>query len=202
MSGTTPALAVWQRNAPSSFHVLAKPTGAICNLDCTYCFFLSKDTLYPRSKFRMTDDTLELYVRQTIESQQPPHVTIAWQGGEPTLMGLDFFRHAHSLAGRYLRRGMTLEHTIQTNGILLDAEWCQFLRDNNFLVGLSMDGPQAMYDAYRVDKAGAGTFSRVMQAARLMLEHGVEFNILCSVHDANADQPAAQRAGRRWSDAD
>jgi uncharacterized protein len=137
----------------------------------------------------MTEDTLEAYVRQMIESQQSPHVTIAWQGGEPTLMGLDFFRHAHSLAGRYLRRGMTLEHTIQTNGILLDAEWCRFLRDNHFLVGLSMDGPQTMHDAYRVDKAGSGTFSRVMQAARLMQEHSVEFNILCSVHDRNADQP-------------
>jgi uncharacterized protein len=104
-------------------------------------------------------------------------------------MGLDFFRRAHSLARKYLRAGMTLEHTIQTNGILLDAEWCRFLRENCFLVGLSMDGPQAMHDAYRVDKAGAGTFSRVLTAARLMQEYGVEFNILCSVHDANADHP-------------
>jgi uncharacterized protein len=189
MPGTSQAVAIWPRNAPSSFHVLAKPTGAICNLDCKYCFFLSKDALYPGSKFRMADDTLEAYVRQMIESQQSPHVTIAWQGGEPTMMGLDFYRHASALAHKYLRRGMTLEQTIQTNGILLDDSWCEFLRENGFLVGLSLDGPQAMHDTYRVDKAGAPTFARVMRAARLMQQHKVEFNVLCTVHDANANRP-------------
>jgi uncharacterized protein len=181
---------VWPRNAPSSIHVLAKPTGAICNLDCKYCFFLSKETLYPGSKFRMEPDTLEAYVKQVIESQQSSHVTIAWQGGEPTLMGLDFFRNASALARKYLRRGATLEHTIQTNGILLDRQWCEFLRENSFLVGLSIDGPQAMHDAYRVDKTGAPTFSQVMRAARLMQQHQVEFNVLCTVHDANVNHPA------------
>jgi uncharacterized protein len=168
---------------------MAKPTGAICNLDCKYCFFLSKEALYPRSKFRMSDEILEAYVRQTIESQRSPYVTIAWQGGEPTLMGLDFFRYASALARKYLRPGMTLEHTIQTNGILLDEDWCVFLHENAFLVGLSMDGPQAMHDAYRVDKAGAPTFTSVNRAARLMKEHGVEFNVLCTVHDANVGHP-------------
>jgi len=137
----------------------------------------------------MGNDTLEAYIRQVIESQQTPLVTIAWQGGEPTLMGLDFFRRASALARKYLPRGATLEHTIQTNGILLDEEWCDFLHENTFLVGLSMDGPQEMHDAYRVDKSGAPTFSRVMRAARLMQERQVEFNILCTVHKANVDHP-------------
>ena len=180
---------VWPRNAPSYFHLLAKPTGAICNLDCKYCFFLSKDALYPGSKYRMTDDTLEAYIKQVLESQRSDQVTIAWQGGEPTLMGLDFFRHASALAKKYAPPGVALEHTIQTNGILLDEEWCEFLRDNKFLVGLSMDGPQHMHDAYRVDKAGGPTFAKVMHAAGLMQQHRVEFNILCTVHDANVEQP-------------
>jgi uncharacterized protein len=180
---------VWPRQAPSSIHVLAKPTGAICNLDCEYCFFLSKDALYPGSKFQMADDTLDAYIRQVIESQRSNHVTIAWQGGEPTLMGLDFFRRASALARRYLRAGAVLEHTIQTNGILLDDEWCEFLRENGFLVGLSMDGPQAMHDAYRVNKAGDPTFSQVLRAARLMQHHKVEFNVLCTVHDVNVRHP-------------
>jgi uncharacterized protein len=180
---------VWPRHAPSAFHVLAKPTGAICNLDCKYCFFLSKDSLYPGSKFRMSDDTLETYIKQVIESQRSPLVTIAWQGGEPTLMGLEFFRRASSLAQKYLPPGVGLEHTIQTNGILLNEEWCEFLRDNNFLVGLSLDGPREMHDTYRVDKSGAPTFTKVMRAARLMQQHKVEFNVLCTVHKANADHP-------------
>ncbi len=189
MHGVPHGLKVWPRNAPSSFHVLAKPAGAICNLDCTYCFFLSKEALYPHSKFRMDNDILEAYVRQTIESQRSSHVTIAWQGGEPTLMGLDFFRRATALARRYLRAGMTLEQTIQTNGMLLDEEWCEFLHENSVLVGLSIDGPRAVHDAYRVDKAGSPTFSRVMRAARLMQKCDVDFNVLCTIHKANADHP-------------
>jgi uncharacterized protein len=179
----------WPRNAPSNFHVLAKPTGAICNLDCKYCFFLSKEALYAGSKFRMTDDTLEAYIKQVVESQREQSVTIAWQGGEPTLMGLDFFRRATVLARKYIRPGVVLEHTIQTNGILLDEEWCDFLRENNFLVGLSVDGPQEIHDTYRVDKSNNPTFSKVMCAARLMQAHEVEFNVLCTVHDANVSHP-------------
>ncbi len=176
-------------NAPPYFHILTKPTGAICNLDCKYCFFLSKEELYPGSPFRMADDTLEMYIRQVIESQSAPEVTIAWQGGEPTLMGLEFFQHSMELVEKYRRPGMEVQHTIQTNGTRLDEDWCWFLRENKFLVGLSMDGPQQMHDAYRVDKGGAGTFNRVMQAARLMQQNNVEFNILCTVHAANAGSP-------------
>ena len=153
----------------SWFHVLTKPTGAICNLDCKYCFFLSKEELYPNSKFRMTDEVLERYIRQQCESQAAlPEVTISWQGGEPTLMGLDFFRRSVELAAKYRRPAQSVQYTIQTNGTLLDAEWCAFFREHRVLVGLSVDGPREQHDAYRVDKGGHPTFEKVMHAARLM----------------------------------
>jgi len=172
----------------SSFHVLTKPTGAICNLDCKYCFFLSKEELYPNSKFRMTDEVLERYIRQQCESQAAlPEVTISWQGGEPTLMGLDFFRRSVELAAKYRRPAQSVQYTIQTNGTLLDAEWCAFFREHRVLVGLSIDGPREQHDAYRVDKGGHPTFDKVMQAARLMQHHQVDFNVLCTVHAKNAD---------------
>jgi uncharacterized protein len=176
-------------NASSYFHVLAKPTGAICNLDCKYCFFLSKEMLYPGSRFRMADELLETYIRQTIESQGATQVNIAWQGGEPTLMGLDFFRRSIEYEKKYLKPGTAIENTLQTNGVELNEEWCEFFRENNFLIGLSVDGPREMHDAYRVDKGGHPTFDRVMRAARLMQKHKVEFNILCTVHAANVEHP-------------
>jgi uncharacterized protein len=174
----------------SSFHVLTKPTGAICNLDCKYCFFLSKEELYPNSKFRMTDEVLERYIRQQCESQAAlPEVTISWQGGEPTLMGLDFFRRSVELAAKYRQPAQSVQYTIQTNGTLLDAEWCAFFREHRVLVGLSIDGPREQHDAYRVDKGGHPTFDKVMRAARLMQQHQVDFNVLCTVHAKNADHP-------------
>jgi uncharacterized protein len=173
-----------------SFHVLVKPTGAACNLACAYCFYLSKEELYPGSKFRMTYSTLELYIRQLLECQQGPSVSIAWQGGEPTLMGLDFFRRSVELAERHRRPGQAVEHTIQTNGTLIDEEWCAFFRENRFLVGLSMDGPPDIHDRYRLDKGDHPTHARVLAAARLMADQGVDFNILCTVHAANEDRGA------------
>lgn len=172
----------------AAFHVLAKPTGAICNLDCKYCFFLSKEELYPDSRFRMSEAVLERYIRQRLESQ-PQEATIAWQGGEPTLMGLKFFRRVMELTQQYRRPGQEIQHTLQTNGTLIDAQWCEFLREHHFLVGLSIDGPRALHDAYRVDKRGRPTFDKVERAARLMQQHGVEFNVLCTVHAQNADRP-------------
>jgi uncharacterized protein len=174
--------------APAGFHLLAKPTGAVCNLDCTYCFFLSKEALYPGSPFRMPDDLLELYLKQLIESHQTPVITVAWQGGEPTLMGLDFFRRSIELVERYKRPGQAIEHTIQTNGTRIDGEWCEFFREHGFLVGLSMDGPADIHDTYRVDKGGRPTHGRVLAAARLMMDRGVDVNILCTVHAANEDR--------------
>ena len=175
--------------APLAFHVMAKPTGARCNLDCAYCFFLKKEHLYPDSNFRMTDEVMEQFIRQTIEGHRVPQVTIAWQGGEPTLMGLDFFRRSLEVQKKYAKPGTRIENTFQTNGILLDDEWCRFFHDNNFLIGLSMDGPGHLHDVYRRDRRGRGTFARVLNAARLLQKHRVEFNILCTVNRTNADHP-------------
>lgn len=176
-------------DAPPAFHLLAKPTGAKCNLDCAYCFFLDKEMLYPESSFRMSDELLETYIKQLIESHQTDQVTIAWQGGEPTLMGLDFYRKAVALAEKYRRPGMTLEHTMQTNGTLLDDEWCAFFKEKNFLIGISIDGPRHLHDVYRVDKAGRPTFDRVMSGLQHLKNHDVEFNILTAVNRINADHP-------------
>ena len=173
----------------ANFHVLAKPTGAVCNLDCKYCFFLSKEMLYPGSRFRMADQLLETYVRQLLESEAGPEVSIAWQGGEPTLMGLDFFKRAVDYAERYKRPDQTLAYTIQTNGTRLDDEWAAFFKAHKYLVGLSIDGPRELHDAYRVDKGGQGTFDSVIRGWRLLQKHGVDVNILCTVHAANGDHP-------------
>ncbi len=168
---------------------MAKPTGARCNLACDYCFFLKKDRLYPGSSFRMSDEVMQSYIRQTIEAHRVPDVTIAWQGGEPTLMGLDFFRRAVAAEKQFARPGQRIENTLQTNGTLLDAEWCRFLHENQFLVGLSLDGPRELHDAYRHDKKGKPVFDRVVRAARLMQEHQVEFNVLCTINAVNSLHP-------------
>jgi uncharacterized protein len=177
------------RNAPPAFHVLIKPTGAICNLDCKYCFFLSKEMLYPGSRFEMAEDVLEAYLKQLLESHRDPDVDVAWQGGEPTLMGLDFFKLSIALVNKLKRPGQNIQHTIQTNGTLLDDEWCAFLKQNNFLVGLSMDGPKDLHDVYRVNKGGAGSFDQVMRGLNCLKTHGVDFNIICTVHAANQHFP-------------
>ena len=126
---------------PRAFHLLAKPTGAVCNLDCSYCFFLSKEMLYPGSRFRMADELLEEYVRQLIEAHASvPEVAIAWQGGEPTMMGVDFFRRSVELAQRHLRPGQRAAYTIQTNGTLLDEEWASFFRSTTSWSGSRSTG--------------------------------------------------------------
>jgi uncharacterized protein len=176
-------------NAPPAFHLLAKPTGAVCNLDCKYCFFLSKEMLYPGSQFRMADELLETYLRQLLEAHQTPDVTVAWQGGEPTLMGLDFFRHSVELVEKYKKPGQQVQHTIQTNGTKIDDEWATFFKENNFLVGLSIDGPQPLHDTYRVNKGGAGTYEQVLRGWQILQKHEVDTNILCTVHAANSDHP-------------
>jgi uncharacterized protein len=172
---------------PPAFHLLAKPTGALCNLDCAYCFFLSKEMLYPGSRFRMADDLLELYIRQLIETHRTPEVTIAWQGGEPTLMGLDFFRRSVELAERHAG-GKQIEYTIQTNGTLLDDEWGQFFKRHGFLVGISIDGPRELHDAFRVDKGGKGSFDKVMRGLDVLRRHDVDYNTLTTLHSANAER--------------
>jgi uncharacterized protein len=177
-------------NAPPAFHLLAKPTGAVCNLDCKYCFFLSKEMLYPGSRFRMADELLDTYIRQLIESHaRAPDVNIAWQGGEPTLMGLDFFKRSVEYAEKYRRPNQQIVYTIQTNGTRLDDDWGAFFKQHNFLVGISIDGPREMHDAYRVNKGGQGSFDQVLRGLDFLKKHQVDFNILCTVHAANQDHP-------------
>ncbi len=174
---------------PPAFHVMTKPRGAICNLDCDYCFYLSKEDLYPGASFRMSDETLENYTRQYIQSQRAPEVNFAWQGGEPTLMGLDFFRKAVAYQKKYARPGMRIENALQTNGTLLDDEWCQFFAENRFLIGISLDGPREAHDLYRRDKGRSPTFERVLHSIELLKSHKVDFNILTCVSAANVHQP-------------
>ena len=173
---------------PPAFHLLAKPTGAVCNLDCSYCFFLSKEMLYPGSRFRMADELLEGYLRQLIEAHPTvPEVAIAWQGGEPTLMGLEFFRRSIELADQYLQPGQRAAYTIQTNGTLLDEEWAAFFKEHDFLVGISIDGPRELHDAYRVNKGGKGSFDQVIKGLDHLRAAGVEWNALTTVHARNGE---------------
>jgi uncharacterized protein len=176
----------WQ---PRAFHVMTKPRGAICNLDCQYCYYLSKELLYPNSNFRMSENLLEVYTRQYIEAQRVPDVTFAWQGGEPTLMGLPFFEQALYYQDKYRPPWMHITNTLQTNAIQLDDTWCAFFAEHSFLIGVSLDGVQKQHDAYRVDKGGKPTFERVMAGISLLKKHGVQFNILTCVHAANVDCP-------------
>ncbi len=166
---------------------MLKPRGPICNLDCEYCYYLSKERLFPDSKFRMPVTLLEEYTRQLIEAQPGPEVTFAWQGGEPTLIGLQFFQQAIAYQQQYARPGMHIDNTLQTNGTLLDDAWCAFFKEHDFLIGVSLDGPRAIHDAYRVDKGGRPTFDRVMAGIALLKKHSVAFNILTTVHAANSD---------------
>ncbi|MCW4001263.1 MAG: anaerobic sulfatase maturase [Candidatus Bathyarchaeota archaeon] len=172
-----------------AFHVMAKPTGSRCNLSCDYCFFTKKHYLYPQSSFVMPDNVMQAYIRQTIQAHSSPSVTFAWQGGEPTLMGLDFYRRSLGVIKDSLPAGVEAENTLQTNGVLLDEEWCRFLHDNNFLVGISIDGPRRLHDIYRKDKAGNSVFDRVIDSVRLMQKHQVEFNVLCTVNAQNSQYP-------------
>ena len=176
------------RAFPAAFHVMAKPTGAICNLDCQYCFFLSKEQMYPGSGFRMEPHVHEAYVGQLLAAHEgADEVVVAFQGGEPTLMGLDFFRRTLELEDELRRPGQRILNTIQTNGTLLDDEWGAFLREHDFLVGVSIDGPRAMHDAYRVDKGGKPTFDRVLQGLDVLRRHDVDWNALTTVNAANGD---------------
>ena len=172
-------------DTPPGFHLLAKPTGSTCNIDCTYCFFLSKEALYPNDKQRMSEATLEAYIRQLLESHRAPGVTVAWQGGEPTLMKLDFFRRSVELVEKYRRPDQIVQHTFQTNGLLIDDDWCVFFKQHKFLVGLSVDGPRELHNTYRVDRRKQGTFDLVMRGLGRLRRHGVDFNILCTVNAAN-----------------
>ena len=170
------------------FHVMAKPTGAICNLDCEYCFFLSKEELYPGSAFRMSDEVLTAYVGQLLAAHQgADEVVVAFQGGEPTLMGIPFLERVVELERRLTPPGQRVLNTIQTNATLIDDEWARFLKQHDFLVGVSIDGPRTMHDAYRVDKGGKPTYDRVIAGLDALARHDVEWNALTTVNAANGD---------------
>lgn len=173
------------------YHLLAKPAGAACNLACTYCFFLSKENLYPDQSYLMDEATLERYIQQLLASSAGPQVEIAWQGGEPMLRGLDFYRRTVQLAQRYRKPHQRVLHTMQTNGTLIDDEWAAFFRQNDYLVGISIDGPPALHNRYRVNRKGHGSFEQVRQGWDCLQRHGVDVNVLCTVHAANADHPLA-----------
>ena len=171
-------------------HVMVKPTGALCNLDCTYCYYLSKQELLGKPEsWSISDEVLEAFIRQYFESQNYKEVVFSWQGGEPTLLGLDFFRKVVELEKKYCPSHVRCENDLQTNGILLDDGWCEFLHKENFLVGLSIDGSKHLHDAYRKDKSGQGSFDRVFRAAKLLRKHRVNFATLCCVNRVTARHP-------------
>ena len=175
--------------AHSPFHIMTKPIGPICNLDCKYCFYLEKEKLYPGTKtWKMSGEVLERYVREYIAAQPGDEVHFAWQGGEPTLLGVEFFRNVVELQRKYAT-GKTIANALQTNGVLIDDEWGEFLAEHRFLVGVSIDGPRELHDCYRVDKGQAPTFDRVMRGIEKLKQHQVEFNTLTVVHRKNSEYP-------------
>ena len=172
------------------FQVMVKPVGPVCNLDCSYCYYLQKKDLFTESdRFRMADDLLETYIVQHIEASPSEQVFFSWHGGEPTLLGLDYFQKIVDLQNKHRPSGRTLHNGIQTNGTLLDEDWCRFLAKNRFQVGLSLDGPKELHDSYRLTKGQKATHKQVMQAFKLLQKYRVNFDVLCVVHNLNARQP-------------
>lgn len=181
---------IFQGNPMVRMHVMTKATGPLCNLDCSYCYYLSKEKLLSNeNKWRISDDLLEDYIRQYIEQQNAPQIIFSWQGGEPTLLGLEFFRTVVDLQRKYTPKGVRCENDLQTNGTLLDDDWCAFLHENNFLIGLSIDGPEQLHDTYRTYKGGKGSFRRVIETAHLLHKHKVNFATLTVVNNVNSAYP-------------
>ncbi len=170
------------------FHLLAKPVGAACNLDCAYCFFLSKEVLWDGDQ-RMDDRVLRRFLEAYLDAQPDGDVAVGWQGGEPTLRGLPFFREAVRLTDELRRPGQRVQHAIQTNGTLLDDEWGAFLAEKGVLVGLSLDGPAALHDVHRVNRSGRGSHAQAVRGWEVLRRHGVDTNILCTVNAANQSRP-------------
>ncbi|WP_349922126.1 anaerobic sulfatase maturase [Aeromonas veronii] len=172
------------------FHVMAKPTGSTCNIDCTYCFYLHKEGLLHQDRHsHMSDEVLENFIRQYIDSQDGEQVVFSWQGGEPTLMGLDFFHKVVKLQQQYKKAGQRIENDLQTNGILIDDKWAAFLKEHQFLVGLSIDGPRELHDRYRLTRSGKPTFDKVMEGVAALKKFQVPFNALVTVNRTNARFP-------------
>jgi uncharacterized protein len=177
------------KDMDQGFNIIIKPTGARCNIACEYCYFLRKERLYLKSDFRMSSETLEVFIRQYIEAQIAQEVIFTWQGGEPTLMGIPFYQKAVEYQQRFQKEGMRIFNNFQTNGLLLNEDWCRFLSENNFLVGLSLDGPETLHDAFRKTTGGDGTFSQVLRGLGFLKKHKVETNILTCISKANVGKP-------------
>ena len=176
--------------AAREFQIMVKTIGAICNLDCHYCYYLEKENLYPKgTNFRLDDDTLERYIVQHIQATPKDVVSFSWHGGEPTLLGVEFFRKAVALQKKHLPEGKTIINGIQTNGTTIDQEWCEFLAQENFYIGLSLDGPRELHDHYRVTKGQKPTHKQVVQAFHMLRKAKVHVDLLCVVHDVNVKYP-------------
>jgi uncharacterized protein len=191
MENTAPdKLRIYRGKPVRRMHVMVKPTGALCNLDCTYCYYLSKQHLLGKAEqWRISDSLLETFIRQYIEGQNFKEVVFSWQGGEPTLLGLDFFKKVVALEKKYCPPHVRCENDLQTNGTLIDDAWCQFLHDENFLVGLSIDGPKSLHDIFRKDKSGHGSFDRAFRATSLLRKHKVNFATLSCINRVTAKYP-------------
>lgn len=170
------------------FHLMIKPAGPACNLACDYCFYLEKSALYPGAT-RMDDATLEQIIAAYLGAHPGPVVTFGWQGGEPLLLGVEFFRRAVELQARYLRPGQRVENALQTNGVLITDEWAAFFAEQQFLIGVSLDGPPELHDRFRRDRGGQGTHAKVVAGLRVLQRHGVEYNALATVNRVNVEQP-------------
>jgi uncharacterized protein len=175
--------------ASGPYQIMIKPLGPICDLACTYCYYLPVEKLYRKNDFRMSDELLEEFTRQFLLSGDAVEVEIAWHGGEPTLMGLEFFERAVYYQRKHAPPWMRIQNTLQTNGVGLNESWAQFFAENDFLIGISLDGPRQLHNVYRLDKGGNPTFDRVLAGLRLLQEHKVKLNILTAVHQANEDRP-------------
>ncbi|MCE5265338.1 MAG: anaerobic sulfatase maturase [Deltaproteobacteria bacterium] len=176
--------------ASRDFQIFAKPAGAACNLDCRYCYYLHKEWLRPEGEsVRMPDDLLEEYIREQIAVSPGPEINFFWHGGEPTVLGIDYFRRIVELERKHLPPGSRIGNGIQTNGVLLDDDWCRFFAAENFAVGLSLDGPPALHDCYRVTRDGRPTHRQAMQGYRLLRKHKVPVDLLCVVHAGNVRHP-------------
>jgi uncharacterized protein len=176
-------------NQPQGIHIVAKPIGPRCNLNCEYCFYLEKQALFPKGEnYVMSDVVLQAYIAKYITMQPTPVVGFVWQGGEPTLLGLDFYKKVIELQRPFAGQ-KEITNSLQTNGIPLDDKWCEFLKENNFLVGLSLDGPREIHDRYRKDRGGKGSFDKVMQGLKLLQKHGIEYNVMATVGGDTAYHP-------------
>ena len=174
---------------PLAFNLMIKPAGSLCNLDCHYCYYLDKAEIYHGRQPRMSEQVLETLTKQYIESNDVPEVTFNWHGGEPLVMGLDFYRKAVELQQKYAGEKI-IRNTLQTNGTLITPEWADFFRENDFLIGISIDGPADIHDKFRKDKGGQTTFDKVMRGVNLLRQRGVQFNTMTTVNKASEGRGA------------